>query len=58
MISNIFTDTTNTLNFRARRQELIAQNLANSDTPGYKAKDLISAFKSTAICKSWLEIKS
>ena len=28
------------LNFRQMRQELIASNIANADTPGYKAKKL------------------
>jgi flagellar basal-body rod protein FlgB len=28
------------LDVRARRTELIANNLANSDTPGYKARDI------------------
>jgi len=28
------------LNVRAQRQELLASNMANSDTPNYKAKDL------------------
>lgn len=28
------------LNLRAKRQELIASNIANADTPNYKAKDI------------------
>jgi flagellar basal-body rod protein FlgB len=28
------------LNLRAARQELLASNIANSDTPGYKARDI------------------
>ena len=28
------------LNLRAQRQEILASNLANSDTPNYKARDL------------------
>lgn len=28
------------LNLRARRQEILAANLANADTPNYKARDL------------------
>ncbi len=28
------------LNLRARRQEILAANIANSDTPNYKARDL------------------
>ncbi len=36
------------LNLRARRQEVLASNLANADTPNYKARDLdfASALKS------------
>lgn len=30
----------NALNLRARRQELIAANIANADTPNYKARDI------------------
>jgi flagellar basal-body rod protein FlgB len=28
------------LNLRAARQELLASNIANADTPNYKAKDI------------------
>ncbi len=28
------------LNVRAQRQQLLASNIANADTPGYKARDL------------------
>lgn len=28
------------LNLRAKRQELLASNIANADTPGYKARDI------------------
>ena len=28
------------LKLRTRRQEILANNLANSDTPGYKARDI------------------
>ena len=31
---------TNALNVRAYRQELLASNIANADTPNYKARDL------------------
>lgn len=36
------------LNLRAQRQEILASNLANSDTPNYKARDIdfASALKS------------
>lgn len=30
----------NALNLRAQRQEILASNLANADTPNYKARDL------------------
>jgi flagellar basal-body rod protein FlgB len=30
----------NALNLRARRHEILAANIANSDTPNYKARDL------------------
>jgi len=30
----------NALNLRARRQEILASNIANIDTPNYKARDL------------------
>jgi len=30
----------NALNVRAFRQQLLASNIANSDTPGYKARDI------------------
>jgi flagellar basal-body rod protein FlgB len=31
---------TRALEFRARRAEVLASNLANADTPGYKARDM------------------
>ena len=30
----------NSLNLRAFRQQLLASNIANADTPGYKARDI------------------
>ena len=30
----------NAMHLQARRAQLLSQNLANSDTPGYKAKDI------------------
>ena len=30
----------NAMHFQTRRAQLLSQNLANSDTPGYKAKDI------------------
>ncbi len=43
MLSKIDTEIAfvqNALNLRARRQEILAGNIANSDTPNYKARDL------------------
>ena len=44
-LKGLFTDTFNrlekTLDLRSRRHDLIASNIANKDTPGYKAFDLI-----------------
>lgn len=31
---------TEALNLRAQRQQLLASNIANADTPGYKARDI------------------
>jgi flagellar basal-body rod protein FlgB len=31
---------TDALNLRAQRQQLLASNIANADTPGYKARDI------------------
>lgn len=40
----------NAMHLQSRRAQLISQNLANSDTPGYKAKDIDfkTAMKSAA----------
>ena len=43
MLSKIDTEIAfvqNALNLRARRHEILAGNIANSDTPNYKARDL------------------
>ena len=43
MLNKIDTETAfvrNALNLRARRQEVLAANLANADTPNYKARDI------------------
>jgi len=44
-LKGLFTDTFNrlekTLDLRSRRHDLIASNIANKDTPGYKAFDLV-----------------
>lgn len=39
-IDNMFQFHQTALNLRAARQELIASNIANADTPNYKAKDI------------------
>ena len=40
MIDKAFGVSPQVLNIRAKRSEMIAANLANADTPGYKAKDI------------------
>lgn len=39
-INHIFDFNQNALNIYARRQEILASNIANSDTPGYKSIDI------------------
>ena len=39
--NNIFTIAQKSLNFRTTRHDLLASNIANKDTPGYKAEDLV-----------------
>jgi flagellar basal-body rod protein FlgB len=39
-IANVLENHLDALNFRAKRQNVIASNIANADTPGYKAVDL------------------
>lgn len=39
-LNNIFALNTNALVLRGKRAELIASNIANADTPGYKAKGM------------------
>ena len=39
-VDHVFGVHAQALQLRARRGELIASNLANADTPGYKARDL------------------
>ena len=39
-LDNLFGVHEHALKLRAKRQELIAGNLANADTPGYKARDI------------------
>jgi flagellar basal-body rod protein FlgB len=39
-IDKLFQFHQNALNLRAFRQQLLASNIANADTPGYKARDI------------------
>jgi flagellar basal-body rod protein FlgB len=39
-IDNLFQFNQSALNLRAARQELIAANIANADTPNYKSRDI------------------
>ena len=39
-IDNAFGIHENAMHLQSRRAQLLAQNLANSDTPGFKAKDI------------------
>ena len=49
-IDNMFGVHENAMHLQGRRAQLLSENLANSDTPGYKAKDIDfkSALKSAA----------
>ena len=39
-LDELFRFPQNALNLHAQRQQLIASNIANADTPGYKARDV------------------
>jgi len=39
-LDSYFAARTQALDLRARRSEILASNIANADTPGYKARDL------------------
>ena len=39
----------NVLNYLARRQEVVASNIANADTPGYKTRDVESPGEFSAV---------
>jgi flagellar basal-body rod protein FlgB len=39
-LDEMFRFSQNALNLHAHRQQLIASNIANADTPGYKARDV------------------
>lgn len=43
MIDKYLSTHANALQMRARRTEVLASNIANADTPGYKARDLAFA---------------
>ena len=40
LFSNTFTSLDNALNYSSLKQKVISQNIANVDTPNYKAKDV------------------
>jgi len=50
----------NAMHLQSRRAQMLAQNLANSDTPGYKAKDIdfASALKSLSNGKGAAPLKT
>ncbi|MFK5913947.1 MAG: flagellar basal body rod protein FlgB [Woeseiaceae bacterium] len=50
-INNMFGIHENAMHLQTHRAQLLSQNLANSDTPGYKAKDIDfkSALKSLSV---------
>ena len=39
--NNVFTLVKKTLDFRSQRQDLLVSNIANKDTPGFKAEDMV-----------------
>ena len=39
--NKLFTLIQKTLDFRTQRQDLLTSNIANKDTPGYKAEDMV-----------------
>jgi flagellar basal-body rod protein FlgB len=41
IFGKIFSEVTNHMNYRTYRQEVISGNIANVDTPGYKAKEAL-----------------
>jgi len=59
-IGNIFGIHENAMHLQTRRAQMLAQNLANSDTPGYKAKDIDfkSALRSAASGKAHVPLKA
>lgn len=59
-MNNLFGLHENAMYLQSRRAQVLAQNLANSDTPGYKAKDIdfASALKSIGQGKSTAPLKT
>jgi flagellar basal-body rod protein FlgB len=53
-LDELFRFSQNALNLHAHRQQLIASNIANADTPGYKARDIdfAAALKNAAAGQS------
>ena len=49
-------DLGNFLSFLTRRQEVIASNIANADTPGYKTRDAQAPDSFAAMPKIWRDI--
>lgn len=45
LFSNSFSALEGALNYSSLKQKVISQNIANADTPNYKAKDVQSNFK-------------
>ncbi|WP_409305417.1 flagellar basal body rod protein FlgB [Peribacillus sp. SCS-155] len=41
LFSNTFSNLENALNYSSLKQKVISQNIANADTPNYKAKDVV-----------------
>lgn len=59
-MNNVFGLHENAMHLQSRRAQVLAQNLANSDTPGYKAKDIdfASALKSIGNGKGAAPLKA
>ena len=53
MLDNIFGVHENAMQLRQRRLSLLGENIANADTPNYKAKDL--DFKALVLTLSFLK---
>ncbi|WP_285766589.1 flagellar basal body rod protein FlgB [Peribacillus sp. SI8-4] len=55
LFSNTFRSLENALNYSNTKQKVISQNIANSDTPNYKAKDVDKTQSFKAELESSLE---